>query len=238
MNPQAETSATAGTAISDPPTPDPATIQVSTLAPNSVVAAPAPPSGGQRPQGEVPRGETSEEALGTGTEGEETVWTARYSFKNFAGRILLRIGVTAAWLLMLSFLGNADHYPGRVDWSIFVWITGTAVAVYWVMLFWQITMGRLGHFYELTNRRLFIETGVFRRRRDQMELLKVQDVYVKQQGLFHRLMNLGTVVVESSEQRLPIHYLAGVDEPNVVMDRIWKYARTERDLRSVKVDEV
>jgi len=71
-----------------------------------------------------------------------------------------------------------------------------------------------------------------------MELLKVQDVYVKQQGLVHRLMNLGTVVIESSEDRLPIHYLAGVDDPNTVMDRIWKYARTERDMRSVKVDQV
>ena len=134
--------------------------------------------------------------------------------------------------------GPSVKIPGRVDWRLFVWITGAAIAIYWAMLAWQITMGRLGHFYELTNRRLFIDTGVFRRRRDQMELLKIQDVYVRQQGLFDRLMNLGTVVIESSEERLPIHYLAGVDEPNVVMDRIWKYARTERDMRSVKVDQV
>jgi len=229
MNPQSEA----------PATPDPGTIHVSTAGPNGVVAtAQAPPVAGQGPQAQAPQGETQQEATGVGTEGEETVWTARYSFKNFVGRILLRIGVTAVWLFLLSYLGNEDHYPGRVDWRIFVWITGAAVAVYWILLIWQITMGRMGHFYELTNRRLFIETGVFRRRRDQMELLKVQDVYVKQQGLFHRLMNLGTVVIESSEARLPIHYLAGVDEPNVVMDRIWKYARTERDMRSVKVDEV
>jgi len=229
MNPQAEA----------PATPDAGTIQVSTAGPDgAVVTAPAAPVGGQGPQVEAPQGETQQEALGVGTEGEETVWTARYSFKNFVGRILLRILVTAGWLLMLSYLGDREHYPGRVDWRIFVWITGAAIAIYWVMLAWQITMGRLGHFYELTNRRLFIETGVFRRRRDQMELLKVQDVYVKQQGLVHRLMNLGTVVIESSEERLPIHYLAGVDDPNVVMDRIWKYARTERDMRSVKVDQV
>jgi membrane protein YdbS with pleckstrin-like domain len=236
MNPQTDAPATpdAGTM-----TPDAGTIQVSTAGPDgAVVTAPVAPVGGQGPQVEAPRGETQQEALGVGTEGEETVWTARYSFKNFVGRISLRILVTVGWLLMLSYLGNQEHYPGRLDWRIFVWITGAAIAIYWGMLAWQITMGRLGHFYELTNRRLFIETGVFRRRRDQMELLKVQDVYVKQQGLVHRLMNLGTVVIESSEERLPIHYLAGVDEPNVVMDRIWKYARTERDMRSVKVDQV
>ena len=54
----------------------------------------------------------------------------------------------------------------------------------------------------------------------------MQDVYVSNRGWSDRIMNLGTVVIESSEERLPIHYLAGVDEPNVVMDRIWKYART------------
>jgi membrane protein YdbS with pleckstrin-like domain len=229
MNPQSEA----------PTTPDPGTIQVATVGPEgAVVTAPAPPFGGQGPQVATPQGETQQEALGVGTEGEETVWTARYSYKNFVGRVLLRTVVTIVWLVLLNYLGDSQHRPGQFDWSLFVWITGAAVALYWISLAWQIAMGRLGHFYELTNRRLFIETGVFRRRRDQMELLKVQDVYVKQQGLFDRLFNLGTVVIESSEERLPIHYLAGVDEPNVVMDRIWKYTRTERDLRSVKVDQV
>ena len=47
---------------------------------------------------------------------------------------------------MLSYLGDRDHYPGRVDRRTFVWITGAAIAIYWAMLAWQITMGRLGHF--------------------------------------------------------------------------------------------
>jgi membrane protein YdbS with pleckstrin-like domain len=229
MNPQSDA----------PASPDPGTIQVSTAGPDgAVITAPAPPVGGQGPQVVAPEGETQQEALGVGTEGEETVWTARYSFKNFVGRIVLRTIATIVWLVLLSYLGDSAHRPNRLDWSLFVWITGAAVALYWITLAWQIAMGRLGHSYELTNRRLFVETGVFRRRRDQMELLKVQDIYVKQQGLFQRLLNVGTVVIESSEERLPIHYLAGVDEPNAVMDRIWKYARTERDLRSVKVDQV
>jgi Bacterial PH domain len=81
-------------------------------------------------------------------------------------------------------------------------------------------------------------TGFFRRRRDRIELLRVQDVYVKQQGLFYWLLNLGTVVIESSEERLPVHYLTGVNDLNGLMDLIWHHARKERDLRSVKVDEV
>jgi hypothetical protein len=76
------------------------------------------------------------------------------------------------------------------------------------------------------------------RHRDQIELLRVQDVYVKQQGLFARLLNVGTVVIESSEERLPVHYLAGVSDPKSLMDLVWHHARKERDLRSVKVDNV
>ena len=112
------------------------------------------------------------------------------------------------------------------------------VLAYWLMLGWQLLLARQGHRYELTNRRLFVDTGFFRHRRDQVELLRVQDVYVKQQGLLARLLDLGTVVIESSEEQLPVHYLPGVDNPNGVMDLIWHHARKERDLRSVKVDEV
>ncbi len=46
------------------------------------------------------------------------------------------------------------------------------------------------------------------------------------------------MVIESSEERLPVHYLAGVNDPNSLMDLIWHHARKERDLRSVKVDQV
>ena len=112
------------------------------------------------------------------------------------------------------------------------------MVLFWLVLGWQVLRARFGHFYELTNRRLFVDSGFFRRRRDQIELLRVQDVYVKQQGLFYRLLNVGTVVIESSEERLPVHYLTGVNDPNGLMDLIWHHARKERDLRSVKVDEV
>src|SRR3954447_18625636 len=120
MNPQGEAPATPepGTMTPDP---DPGTIQVSTAGPNgAVVTAPTVPGVGQGPQTGEPQGETQQEALGVGTEGEETVWTARYSFKNFAGRILLRIVATVVWLVLLSYLGDAAHRPSRVDWTLFV----------------------------------------------------------------------------------------------------------------------
>jgi hypothetical protein len=70
-----------------------------------------------------------------------------------------------------------------------------------------------------------------------MELLRVQDVYV-QENLFGRIMRVGTVAVVSTEPELPLVYLSGVNDPKSVMDLIWHHARSERDRRSVKVDQI
>ncbi len=199
--------------------------------------APNTSAGPMRAQGEL-NPAAQEQSLGVGTEGEVSIWKGRYSLKNFILRTIVRVLVTAAWVGLLAYLGDRYHRPGRMDWEIFVWITGTAIGLYWLLLLWQIVRARFGHLYELTNRRLFINTGFFQRRRDQIELLRVQDVYVKQQGLLHRMLGVGTVVIESSEERLPIHYLTGVSNPVPLMDLIWHHARKERDMRSVKVDEV
>lgn len=193
---------------------------------NGVLLSPAP-------------GSTEAEANhGVGIEGEESVWIGRYSYKNFTVRILLRVVATVVWLAVLGYVGSRQVGQDHFGWTWFVRLSTAAILIYWLMLAWQMMLGRMGHRYELTNRRLFVDTGCLRRRRDQMELLKVQDVYVRQPSVFSRLLNIGTVVIESSEERMPIQYLVGVDEPTPLMDLIWHQARKERDLRSVKVDQV
>jgi uncharacterized membrane protein YdbT with pleckstrin-like domain len=191
-----------------------------------------------QPLSRGPKTEEQFEALGTGTEGEVDVWTGRYSLWNFVARFVVRVLVTLCWIALLFYLGDRAHYPGHLSWEWFVGLTGAAIAIYWLLLGWQMGLAWYGHFYRLTNRRIFVDTGVFRHRRDQVELLRVQDVYVKQQRFIDRLMNIGTLVIESSEERLPVHYLAGITQPSEVMDQVWHQARKERDLRSVKVDEV
>jgi membrane protein YdbS with pleckstrin-like domain len=107
----------------------------------------------------------------------------------------------------------------------------------WLTLLYRILQARYGHHYRLTTRRLFVSTGLFRRRRDMMELLRVKDVFT-QQTLVQRWLSLGTVVVVSSDHELPTFYLPGLDDPKRAMDLIWHHARAERDRRSVKVESV
>jgi membrane protein YdbS with pleckstrin-like domain len=176
----------------------------------------------------------SDATNGVGTDGEEAVWEARYSKRNFIGRITTRVLATIGAVVLAYYTWAANHQ----NLAVVAWIAIGAVVLFWVALIWRIIQAHYSHFYRLTNRRLFVSTGVFRRRRDMMELLRVKDVFTRQQSLMDRWLELGTVVVVPTEKELPTFYLAGVDDPKGVMDMIWHHARAERDHRSVKVDSV
>ena len=170
---------------------------------------------------------------GAGAEGEETVWEGRYAMKNFLGRIAFRLLLTVAWIVLAAFTWGYGH---EEIWVLTA-LAGIVLVVLWASLIYRIIQARYGHFYRLTTRRLFVSTGLFNRRRDQVELIKVSDVYT-QQKLIERWLSVGTVVIKSSEAALPTSYLAGVNDPKEVMNIVWHYARAERDHRSVMVDRV
>jgi hypothetical protein len=182
---------------------------------------------------EMAQGADAPAATGVGIEGEEVVWEARYSMKNFLARIALRVVLTAAWLI----LAFETWVNGRSDFEYMTGILGLALLLFWLILAVRMVQARFGHFYRLTNRRLFVSTGLARRRRDQMELLRVKDVYTRQ-NLLDRWLSIGTVVVVSQEKELPIFYIAGVNDPQEVMDLIWHHARAERDNRGMRVDTI
>lgn len=170
---------------------------------------------------------------GPGDEGEDVVWEASYSMRNFLGRIAFRVILTIAWLA----LAVETWGEGHTDFSFITILAGVVLIGLWLTLLYRMAQARYGHYYRLTNRRLFVSTGLMRRRRDQMELLRVKDVYTRQ-TLVERWMSLGTVIVVSSEKELPIFYITGVSNPKEVMDLIWNAARTERDVRSTNIHNV
>ena len=206
--------------------------------------APAPeslyPPHGPDPAGTTPaqverqeREANASPTTGPGTEGEEVVWEARYSLRNFLGRITVRVLLTIAWIA----LAVTTWGYGRNDHEFVTIILGVGLLILWLALLYRMVQARYGHYYRLTNRRLFVSTSLMRRRRDQMELLRVKDVYTRQ-TLVERWMSLGTVIVVSSEKEMPTFYITGVSDPKQVMDLIWNAARTERDVRSTNIHSV
>lgn len=215
-----------------PPTPDPEAAQ-----------GPETPTGDDAPANEAPKTSAEVGELlhpqvdtkeGVGVDGETIVWEARYSMKNFLGRLTGGTLLLIAWIALLIYAWSLDESEG---WMFLAIVTGIAGGVYWLNLIYRIIMARYSHFYRLTTRRLFVSTGLFNRRRDMTELLKVEDVYTKQ-TLIQRWLSLGTVVVVSSDQKFPTVLLPGVDDPKEVMDTIWHFARAERDHKSVRIDSL
>lgn len=211
-----------------------------TLDGTPAAAEPLYPPQGPDPRGttdagvaELEQGARASAAMGPGIEGEEVVWEGRYSMRNFIGLITLRVVLTIAWVVLAAETWGNNHR----DWAVGTILAGVALLVYWGALLFRILQARYGHYYRLTNRRLFVSTGVMRRRRDQIELLRVKDVFTRQ-SLAERWLSLGTVVVVSSEHELPTFYLTGVDDPKQVMDLVWHCARSERDNRSAKVQAI
>jgi len=204
---------------------------------NRLYSEQGPTSQGPAPTGTTPEPvqETKESInkKGTGVEGEEVVWEARYSMKNFIGRLTFRALLTVGWIALAAYTWG---YEGK-NIEFFTILAGIVLVFLWLGLIYRIIQALYGHYYRLTTKRLFVSTGLFNRRRDQVELIKVNDVFTRQR-MIERWLSLGTVVVVSSEQALPTCYLLGVNDPKHVMDLVWHYARTERDRRSVMVDRV
>jgi membrane protein YdbS with pleckstrin-like domain len=206
---------------------------VETLADGPVIVAPGAPGAIVQPVS-VP-----DEAgvQGPGTEGEETIWEGHYSGRNFLGRLVFGGLLALAWLLLIVRGWRAVQGQQASGWSFWTLAAGVIVAVYWANLAYRYVRAHRGHHYRLTNRRLFVTTGFFHRRVDQLELLRIKDVYV-QQSLIGDWLGIGNVVLISSEQTLPKAYLLGIEEPRRIMDLIWHHMRLEQSQKTERVNPV
>jgi membrane protein YdbS with pleckstrin-like domain len=168
-----------------------------------------------------------------GPEGEETLWEGTYSSKNFLGRASLGGLLGAAWVLLAVYAWGLGH----ANFSLLVEVLAVGVIILWMALGYHYFRARRYHHYRLTTHRLFLTTGILHRRVDQVELARVKDLYVRQNWVGSWL-NLGTVVLISSEATLPKALLVGIEDPRRVMDLVWYQTRIERDERSTEVNQV
>jgi membrane protein YdbS with pleckstrin-like domain len=169
----------------------------------------------------------------SGMEAEETIWEGRYSARNFLGRTVLAAVVSLAWLaLAITTWGF-----GFSSLAVIAYVTGVAVVAYWLSLGFKFFRVRRNHHYRLTTRRLFLTTGILQRRVDQVELVRIKDLFLRQ-SLLGSWLNVGTLILISSEETLPKAHLLGVEEPQRLRDLIWNHSRLERDRRTSEVNPV
>lgn len=164
---------------------------------------------------------------------EETLWEGQTSGKSFLVRSVVGELFTAGWVV----LAVATWGFGYSNLTILSYAFGAVLLFFWLLTGLKIFRVIHSHNYRLTTRRLFVRTGMLNRRIDQIELLKVKDVFV-QQSLLGKWIGVGHVVVISSEQTLPKATIYGIDRPRHVMDLIWLQTRAQQDQKTARVEQV
>ena len=154
----------------------------------------------------------------------------RYCGSNLGGigpeKVLLRINPSfkpilfayiasdILWLpaIVVSFQG-ALPWPVTIAWGV--------VCNSWAFVF-HIRRNRTH--YILTNQNLTVETGIFSKSATHIPLNKVQDITVRR-GFVDRILNIGTIVVESAGAHGRIPEI-NVDSPEEISKRILAEAST------------
>ncbi len=162
-------------------------------------------------------------------EGEQSVWAGRPSWRAYSGAWL--------WWLVISggCLAAASHYAGggsdlvKITW---LFVGGAAVA-----LFIREALIVYGLNYQLTTQRLIVHRGIFTRITDQMELLRVNDVRLKQ-GVVDRLVDTGRLEVFSTDESDETLTLESIPTPTEVAEALRRHVRGVRSKGMLAVEHV
>jgi len=95
-------------------------------------------------------------------------------------------------------------------------------------ILWSWIIRKLGTKYRLTNYRLFKETGLLSREINEVELVRVDDVSVRQ-NILQRIFNVGVItVIAPHDQTEPRLELLGIENPIEVKELIRNNVRRRR----------
>ena len=88
--------------------------------------------------------------------------------------------------------------------------------------------------YRLSSHRLFIQVGLIGRSQEEIELFRITDVSMEQTAM-ERLMGIGTIVVKSTDETLPVAKLENISDPvkhKDILRDAYRSARTREGMRA------
>lgn len=81
--------------------------------------------------------------------------------------------------------------------------------------------------YTITNERISVMEGILNKHRENVELVRIQDIDYKQ-SLGERALNIGDIFVTSSDPKMMKFTLENVKNPHQVQEILWKAVRESR----------
>ena len=114
----------------------------------------------------------------------------------------------------------------RNPYALWAFVAAAVLPV--LLLLWTLIMEKLSTRYRLTNYRLFKETGFLSREINEIELVRIDDVSVRQ-NILQRIFNVGVITVFAPhDQTDPRLELVGIENPIEVKEMIRSNVRRRR----------
>lgn len=161
----------------------------------------------------------------TDARGERDVWRGRYSNRTLAGGLIFAFTLAVVLSLVAMFL-TSNYWGNTMDTIVWILVGVIVLAVVGRSLV-RWARHRFTLRYRLSTERLFIERGFFSRTRDEIELIRVDDVRVRQ-SLMDRIFKVGRVFVISTDRSDADLVMLGIDDPDAVKEKIRQYTRARR----------
>ncbi|MHB8903476.1 MAG: zinc ribbon domain-containing protein [Thermoguttaceae bacterium] len=152
-----------------------------------------------------------------------------YSKKTLRGRFLTTL---FASILLLAFLAWAE-WSKQWNWPLYPVLIALAALWIWYACVRIYRVGTIK--YQLTAHQFYHEEGIFRRIRDVIEVIDIDDLKLER-TLWDRIVNggVGTVIVRSADQSSPELRLRGLEKPDLVFQSLDDARRKERTARGLK----
>ena len=162
-------------------------------------------------------------------EQERQVWEGRPAWRS-------QYGIWAAWAL-----GSAMLLGAAIKWkasdSIAVELTLLLVLGTGIAILVREALFVFGFRYRLTTQRLFVHRGILTRVTDQMELIRVNDVRLRQ-GVVDRLVNTGDVEIMSTDETDETVTLQSIGAPAEAAEAVRLHVRQSRKKNTLLVEKI
>ena len=215
---------------SNDPTPQPQ--PPAPAPPPPPVAPPPPPAATPPPAVSDAEGAGPQEAFAAaGGDGaaidpgnERELWCGRTSWKHFYGNgVVWGVAVVVLLIAGVWLRSKAAFLQGSGFW----WGMATLIILPGAYLFLRCAIQIYGVRYRLTTQRIFVEKGILSRTTDQTELVRVDDVRVKQ-GIADRIFGCGDVEVMSTDASDASLAMVGVETPDRIAEHVRQHMRILR----------
>ncbi|MBN2563804.1 MAG: PH domain-containing protein [Phycisphaerae bacterium] len=199
----------------------------------AAVSEPAATASPSKPAGKLTAPADDARGVGADVYGdpkhERQVWQGRPAWRSY-------YGIWATWALLSAVVLGAA-YKWKAPDSPAVWLALLCVLGAAVAILVREAMFVLSYRYRLTTQRLFIHRGILSRTTDQTELMRVDDVRLRQ-GVIDRLVNTGDVEVMGTDETDDVVILKSVSAPAEVAEALRVHVHGARSKRTLMVEQV